>query len=71
MKIKKLDKDYAVDETEEHRTRNEMINSIMKEMKGLTDKATIRTFIDVMDYVRWEFHNVDEKIEDLYARTEE
>lgn len=68
---KKLDKDYAVDETEEHRTRNEMINSIMKEMKGLTDKATIRTFIDVMDYVRWEFHNIDEKIEDLYARTEE
>lgn len=43
----------------------------MKEMKDLTDQATIRTFMDIMNYVRWEFHNIDEKIEDLYARTEE
>ena len=43
----------------------------MKEMKGLTDQATVKTFTDVMNYVRWEFHNLDEKIEDLYARTEE
>ncbi len=68
---KKLDKDYAVVETKEHNTRNKMIDSITKEMKELKDKAAIRTFVDVMDYVRWEFHNIDEKIEDLYARTEE
>lgn len=68
---KKLDKDYSVVETEEQVTRNKMIDSIRKEMKGLTDKATIRTFMDVLNYVRCEFHNIDEKIEDLYARTEE
>lgn len=68
---KELDKNYVAVETEEQGTRNKMIDSIMKEMKDLTDQATIRTFMDIMNYVRWEFHNIDEKIEDLYARTEE
>lgn len=68
---KELNKNCAAVETEEHSTRNKMIDSIVKEMKGLTDKATIRTFMDVVDYIRWEFHNIDEKIEDLYARAEE
>lgn len=68
---KELDKNYVAVETEEQSTRNKMIDSIMKEMKDLTDQATIRTFMDIMNYVRWEFHSIDEKIEDLYARTEE
>lgn len=68
---KELDKNYVAVETEEQVTRNKMINSILKEMKELPDKATIRTFMDVVDYVCWEFHNIDEKMEDLYARTEE
>lgn len=68
---KKLDENYEAVETEEQVTRNKMMDSIRKEMKGLTDKATIRTFMDVLNYVRCEFHNIDEKIEDLYARTEE
>lgn len=68
---KELVKNYATVETKGQNTRNKMIDSIIKEMKGLTDKATIRTFMGVLDYVIWEFHNIDEKIEDLYARTEE
>lgn len=68
---KKLDKDYVAVETEEQSIRNKMLDSIIKEMKGLTDKAAIRTFMGVIDYIRCEFHNIDEKIEDLYARTEE
>ena len=68
---KELYKSYAAVDTEEQNTRNKMIDSIMEEMKGLTDQAAIRTFMGVMNYVRWEFHNIDEKIEDLYARTEE
>lgn len=68
---KKLDEDYVAVKTEEQVTRNKMMDSIRKEMKGLSDKASIRTFMDVMNYVRWEFHNIDEKMEDLYARTEE
>lgn len=58
---KELDKNYVAVETEEQGTRNKMIDSIMKEMKDLTDQATIRTFMDIMNYVRWEFHNIDEK----------
>lgn len=68
---KELDKNYVAVETEEQITRNKMIGSIMKEMKDLTDQATIRTFMDIINYVRWEFHNIDEKIEDLYEKTEE
>ena len=68
---KKLDENYEAVETEEQSIRNKMLDSIVKEMKGLTDKAAIRTFMSVIDYVRWEFHNIDEKIEDLYARTKE
>lgn len=69
--ITELQEIFKKVETEEQSTRNKMIDSIMKEMKDLTDQATIRTFMDIMNYVRWEFHNIDEKIEDLYARTEE
>lgn len=69
--ITELQEIFKKVETEEQNTRNKMLESIMKEMKGLTDQATVKTFTDVMNYVRWEFHNLDEKIEDLYARTEE
>lgn len=68
---KELDKTYVAVKTEEQNTRRKMIDHIVKEMNDLKDASTIRTFTDIVNYVKWEFHNIDEKIEDLYARTEE
>lgn len=68
---RELDENYAAVETEEQGTRKEMIDSIVKEIKYVKDTLTIKTFMDIMNYVKWEFQNINEKIEDLYARTEE
>lgn len=68
---KELDENHTVVETEEQVTRKEMIDSIVKEIKYVKDTLTIKTFMDIVNYVKWEFQNINEKIEDLYARTEE
>lgn len=68
---KELYENYTAVETDEQSTRKEMIDSIEMEVKYIKDTLTIKTFIDIVNYVKWEFHNIDKKIEDLYARTEE
>lgn len=68
---KELDENYTTVETEEQNTRKEMVDSIEKEIKYVKDTLTIKTFMDIVNYVKWEFQNINEKIEDLYARTEE
>lgn len=71
FKNNKLHENYTAVETDEQNTRKEMIDSIEKEVKYIKDTLTIKTFMDIVNYVKWEFHNIDKKMEDLYARTEE
>ena len=46
-------------------TRNKMLDYVMKDMKDLTDQTTIRTFMDVMNYIRWEFNNIESKFKNI------
>ena len=46
-------------------TRNKMLDYVMKDMKDLTDQTTIRAFMDVMNYIRWEFNNIESKFKNI------
>jgi len=46
-------------------TRNKMLDHVTKDMKDLTDQTTIRAFIDVMNYIRWEFSNIELKFQNV------
>lgn len=39
-------------------TRNKMLNYIMKDINDLTDQTTKRAFMDIMNYIHWEFSNI-------------